>query len=359
MVNQMNDKTITETTDTPVLKTIKDFMTSLKVLMVLVFVAYLFSGITLVKPDEIAIILRMGKLVGNTPAEQIHNPGWMFALPKPFDRVEKIPKERDLEITINDLAPKNNIKKDESGNISTIDPTVEGYCISGDENIYQTSLNVKYKITDPIKYRFNYSIGPNQIIRDFIVSEFTIVSCGFTINGLLTQDKKELSNQVLKNVQKKLDAINSGLTITYLGISKIGPPPFLSFDFDDVQSANVDKYQYINKAKSRREVKTSEAEGEYQKKLNEAEAYEEKTIAEATANSKIFLEMLKVFEQNPHEVYLDLRNKTINKIVKDSGNLIVFPDVEGSSGNVTLLLGLNGSVVTKITTPDGYFEEDD
>ena len=351
MVKQMNDKKIAETTNNPVLKTIKEFMTLIKALMVLVFVAYLFSGITLVKPDEIAIILRMGKLVGNTPAEQIHNPGWMFAFPKPFDKVEKIPKERDLEVAINDLAPKPSKKDDESGNISSIDPTVEGYCISGDENIYQTSLNVKYKIADPIKYRFNYSISPNQIIKDFIVSEFTTVSCGFTINGLLTQDKEELSNQVLKNVQSKLDAIDSGLTITYLGISKIGPPPFLSFDFEDVQSANVDKYQYINKAKSRRGVKTSEAEGEYQKSLNEAEAYEEKTIAEATAKAGKFLEMLKAYESNPEEISLDMRNKTINKLVSDSGNLIVFPDVEGSKGNVTLLLGLNGSIVTKITTP--------
>ena len=359
MVKPMNNKRLEEPKNTPVLNTIKDFMTVIKILMVLVFVAYLFSGITLVKPDEIAIILRMGKLVGNTPAEQIHNPGWMFAFPKPFDKVEKIPRERDLEIVINELAPKKNIKKDDSGNISSIDPTVEGYCISGDENIYQTSLNVKYKITDPIKYRFNYSVSPNQIIKDFIVSEFTCVSCGFTINGLLTQDKEELSNQVLQNVQNKLNSIESGLTITYLGISQIGPPPFLSFDFDDVQSANVDKYQYINRAKSRQGVKTSEAEGEYQKKINDAEAYAEKTTAEATANAGKFLEMLKAYEHSPEEVSTDMKNKIIKKLIADSGNLIVFPNVEESKGNVTLMLGLNGSIVTKITTPDGYYEEDD
>ena len=33
---------------------------------------YVFSGITVVKPDEVAVILRWGRLVGATPALQEH-----------------------------------------------------------------------------------------------------------------------------------------------------------------------------------------------------------------------------------------------------------------------------------------------
>jgi len=35
------------------------------------------------------------------------------------------------------------------------------------------------------------------------------------------------------------------------------------------------------------------------------------------------------------------------------------PDTKGSQDSVTLLLGMNGSIITKITTPEGYYEEDD
>ena len=123
---------------TPLLKTINDFMKLVKGFMALVFIAYLFSGITLIQPDEVGVILRMGKLAGDTPLDQVHEPGWLFAFPKPFDSVIKIPVKRILEVPISELAARPDVPKDDSGNISTIDPTREGYCISADENIFQT-----------------------------------------------------------------------------------------------------------------------------------------------------------------------------------------------------------------------------
>lgn len=347
--------------NTPLLKTINDFMKLVKGFMILVFVAYLFSGITLIKPGEVGIILRMGKLVGDNPANQIHKPGWMFALPKPFDTVIKIPDMKILQVGIRELASSNR-PIDAKGNISSIDPTIEGYCISGDENIFQTSIFVKYQITDPIKLIFGYTIPlslADSIIHDLTVAEMTSVSCRFTIDGLLTKDKKELSQQVQQQVQEKLNELDSGLTIISLEISEMGPPPFLKDDFEDVQSAYVDQFQYINRANNDREIKLPEAQGAYEKSINDATAYKETTIAKANAEAGKFNQMLKAYEQNPVEVGHDLKSRTLKKLISDSGNIIVFPDTKGSKDSVTLLLGMNGSIVTKITTPEGYYEEDD
>lgn len=353
---------ISEKTTSPLLATINEFMALVKFLMFMVFIAYLFSGITEIKPDEIGIIMRMGKLVGNNPSEQIHKPGWIYALPKPFDTVIKIPDRKILQIKINELAANPRIKKDESGNISSIDPTQEGYCISGDENIYQTSITVKYQITDPIKLIFGYMYPltmADSLIHDLTVSEMTTVSCKFTIDGLLTKDKKELSKQVQDQVQAKLNKINSGLSIISLEISEMVPPPFLMYDFEDVQTAFVDQHQFINRANSRKEVKLEEAKSIYEQSVNDAMAYKETVTAEANANANRFTQMLNAYEQNPIEVGSEMKSNTIKSIISKSGNLIVFPDVKESQGNVTLLLGMNGSVITKITTPEGYYEEDD
>ena len=347
--------------NTPLLKTINDFMKLVKGFMILVFVAYLFSGITLIKPGEVGIILRMGKLVGDNPANQIHKPGWMFALPKPFDTVIKIPDMKILQVGIRELASSNR-PIDAKGNISSIDPTIEGYCISGDENIFQTSIFVKYQITDPIKLIFGYTIPlslADSIIHDLTVAEMTSVSCRFTIDGLLTKDKKELSQQVQQRVQEKLNELDSGLTIISLEISEMGPPPFLKDDFEDVQSAYVDQFQYINRANNDREIKLPEAQGAYEKSINDATAYKETILAKANAEAGQFNQMLKAYEQNPVEVGHDLKSRTLKKLISDSGNIIVFPDTKGSKDSVTLLLGMNGSIVTKITTPEGYYEEDD
>lgn len=361
MEQTMNDKNTGEKT-TPLLKTINDFMKLIKVFMVLVFIAYLFSGITLVEPGEIGIILRMGKLVGDNPADQIHKPGWLFALPKPFDNVLKIPDQRIQQVGIRELAPRPHSHEEAIGNISSIDPTREGYCISGDENIFQTSVFVKYQITDPIKLIFGY-MAPlsmaDSLIYDLTVAEMTSVSCRFTIDGLLTKDKKELSQQVQQQVQNKLNKLDSGLTIISLEISEMGPPPFLKDDFEDVQSAYVDQFQYINKANNDREIKLPEAQGAYEKKINDAIAYKETILAKANAESGKFSQLLKAYEENPAEVGHDLKSRTLKSLISNAGNIIVMPDTKESLNNVTLLLGLNGSIVTKITTPDGYYEEDD
>ena len=44
-------------------------------------VLYALSGITIVRSDEVAVILRWGSLVGETPALQEHGPGLLFAYP--------------------------------------------------------------------------------------------------------------------------------------------------------------------------------------------------------------------------------------------------------------------------------------
>src|ERR1700757_824592 len=68
-------------------------------------ILYAFSGITVVKSDEVAVILRWGRLVGDTPALQEHGPGLLFALPRPVDQVVRVPVKHVWEVRITTLAP--------------------------------------------------------------------------------------------------------------------------------------------------------------------------------------------------------------------------------------------------------------
>ena len=67
-------------------------------------VLYALSGITIVKPDEVAVILRWGRLVGDTPALQEHGPGLLFAFPRPVDRVVRVQVKHVWEVTVSTLA---------------------------------------------------------------------------------------------------------------------------------------------------------------------------------------------------------------------------------------------------------------
>ncbi|MBR2876067.1 MAG: hypothetical protein IKC01_02915, partial [Clostridia bacterium] len=49
------------------------------------------TGVYKVDSNEVAIVLRFGRLVGTTASEQIKNPGLHFAFPYIIDEVIKVP----------------------------------------------------------------------------------------------------------------------------------------------------------------------------------------------------------------------------------------------------------------------------
>ncbi len=61
---------------------------------------YVLSGITVVRSDEVAVILRWGRLVGDTPALQAHGPGLLFAFPRPVDQVMRVQVKHVWEVPV-------------------------------------------------------------------------------------------------------------------------------------------------------------------------------------------------------------------------------------------------------------------
>ena len=68
----------------------------------MLLVAYALSGTTQIAPGEVGVVRRFGKWVKVNGQVVVHRPGLLFALPQPFDRVDKIPvkQERIVEIRL-------------------------------------------------------------------------------------------------------------------------------------------------------------------------------------------------------------------------------------------------------------------
>ena len=112
------------------------------VLVVIVVICISFSGIRFVNPGEVAIVLRFGKIVGDTPEEQIHESGILFAFPYIIDEVITVPTGTVMERVIETHYTE--------GALTTINNN--GYVITGDNNIAFMKVSVKYTISDPIEY---------------------------------------------------------------------------------------------------------------------------------------------------------------------------------------------------------------
>ena len=106
---------------------------------------YALSGITIVKPDEVAVVLRWGKLVGASPALQQHGSGLLLALPRPIDQVVRVRTRRVEEQPVSTLAT---VSTDWT-NTATLDPVTDGYALTGDRNVVQVDMVARYRVREP------------------------------------------------------------------------------------------------------------------------------------------------------------------------------------------------------------------
>ena len=170
-------------------------------------VLYAVSGITVVKPDEVAVVLRWGRLVGDTPALQQHGPGLLFAFPRPVDRVVRVPVKHVWEIGVNTLAVvgRNNAEEDDVTSNVTLDPLTQGYALTGDQNIVRVAMAVRYRVRDPAEWAF-YGPPSEDILRVEVTAAMVRSLGEMGVDRVLADGRKSLIATATRRAQAGLDA---------------------------------------------------------------------------------------------------------------------------------------------------------
>ena len=160
------------------------------------------SGIRFIKSGESAIILRFGKIVGDTREEQIHEAGVLFAFPYIIDEVITIPTGSVHELTINTHYTE--------GEMTTYDRN--GYVITGDNNIAILSASVKYTITDPVAFALAVK-DPGYVINAAISNAMINVAANYAVDDILTTGATLAS--CAKSIQEGCQCKISIFTLAY------------------------------------------------------------------------------------------------------------------------------------------------
>src|SRR5882757_5181502 len=112
-----------------------------KVVMVLMVVAFFASGFFTVGPAEKAMILRFGKPVGEGSKALLAS-GLHWSLPYPIDEVVRIPITEQQNVSSNNgwylTTPEAELSGTEMPPGPSLNPAVDGYAITADRNIIHT-----------------------------------------------------------------------------------------------------------------------------------------------------------------------------------------------------------------------------
>lgn len=280
------------------------------------FVLFWCSGITTIGPGEVGLVLRCGRLTGTSPADQVRQPGLLLALPYPIDEVIRVPVKQEREIAISAMRSKN------ARGQGTLGQGLPGYALSGNQNIIEADLTLKYRIGDPVSFTFS-NRDPERIMRDTIISATSQVIAQWPVDDVLRLQREKdsgsekLANVVLVEAQSLCDQMKLGVELTALEFREIQPPADVANAFQAVQSERIAI-----------ETKKREAEGYAARVVPAAEAESNSLIQMATRASTdlrtraeeevaLFNRVYDEYVRNPGLVWNRLHMETIEGLMRD------------------------------------------
>jgi membrane protease subunit HflK len=293
-------------------------------------ILYAGSGITVVKPDEVAIILRWGRLVGQTPALQQHGPGLLFAFPRPVDQVVRVQVKHVWEVPVSTLAPSNDYSDEQERYGSTLNPLKEGYALTGDQNIVQANMVARYRVRDPAEWAF-YGPRVDDVLRVEVTSAMVRSLGEMGVDRVLSDGREKLIATVTRRVQDGLDASHSGLELSSLELIRLAPPQALAGDFDAVQSAFITAQTQQSDAHAFAESTIPAAQSEADTSVQTARGEADAALAVAKGDAEAFRALVVQYRANPGVVRERLYRDAVERAISAAGTVRWVPPPVGGS----------------------------
>ena len=288
------------------------------ILVILVIIAIACSGITVVESGNVAVILRFGELVGETPEEQIHEPGLLLAFPYIIDEVIMVPTGSVIEQSITTYYTPDGTDT-ENGS----------YVITGDQNVAIISASVKYTITDPVKYALNVADVP-AIVNACVSNAMLCEAAGSDVDLMLTSGKDAFARNSMTAAPKKLDAAGVGITLQTLELTTITMPTEVREVYNDVYSATGEAQTIQENANQYRERLIPQAHTTANGYVTAAKTEASAATAAATSALTEFWGILDEYKVNPEAVEIRLLTQKTAKILDKIGTVRLVQDGDSS-----------------------------
>ena len=297
-----------------------------KIIMVVLVIAFLGSGIFTVGPQQRAIILRLGKPVGEGE-NALLKPGFHWAFPNPIDEIVKIPftslQTADSSVGWY-LAPEERQQDAKGPVLDRFDPATVSYVLSADTNIIHVEAAVRYRITDPIQFYFGFT-NTAVFVTNALNNALLYAASQFPVDDILTKNRIGFREAVTARVRDLVEQEHLGITIETPLAVEVSPPLFLADRFNAVDAANVRRDNARAQAESYATNTLAKARGDAAIRIDEAESARSRMVSMVDAEAKRFTEVRAEYEHDP-EFYERLRQMTVlEQIYKNVQEKILQP----------------------------------
>jgi membrane protease subunit HflK len=166
-------------------------------------------------------------------------------------------------------------------------------------------------------------------LRDIACSKIIHCLSSLPVDEILTYGKKRIEDYLRPKLQKELDEVESGLSISFIELKEVSPPESVQKYFDDVINATIDKRKIVNNAQSYRNEKIPEAKAEAEKMLQEALGYKKEKVSRAKGEAKRFIACLGEYNNSKEVTRKRLYLEFIRSLYPYLKNIIIVDNKEG------------------------------
>lgn len=274
-------------------------------------VAYLATGLSFVQPDEQLVVRRFGAM---QPAPR--EPGARIGLPWGFDRTDRLKPREVKRVTIGPA---------EAADKAT--GARPAQFLTGDRNLVNVRATVQFTVNDPRRFLFQ-SAAVDRLVATSGEAAISETLAGEPVDRVLTLGKQELGVRLSERLQTLVDRYALGITIRSVDIGSIEPPAEVADAFDKVVSAQREREQLVNRARSFANKTLAEARGASQRIIDEGSADRDRSIRRAQGESARFESLLAEYRRSPaltaSRLYLEAMAETLpklrSKLIVDSGS---------------------------------------
>jgi membrane protease subunit HflK len=292
-----------------------------------VLLIFLFTTLYTVGPEEIGVVLRLGKYVRST------EPGLHVKLPFGFERVTKVPVQRQLKQEFGFRTVRAGVRSE----FTSKGATGESNMLTGDLNAAVVEWVVQYRIVDAYMYLFRVR-NVETTFRDMSEATMRRVVGDRTVNEVLTVGRQEVADQALQELQDLCDQYETGIKVEQVVLQDVNPPDPVKPSFNEVNEAQQEKERLINEAQSEYNKVIPRARGEAEQTIRQAEGYALDRLNRARGDSARFVAVYNQYRRAPEvtrkRIYLETMNEILPHVEQ---KIIVDDDLRG----ILPLLNLN------------------
>lgn len=314
---------------------LKSSFAIVKVIMIGLVLVFLFSGFFQVGPQEKAIVLRFGVPVGGGDGKLL-GPGPHWAFPPPIDEVIRIPVGQVLNLNSTVGWYATTAAMEAAGNEpppgESLRPAIDGYLLTGDENVVHLRATLRYRIAEPgLRYVLDFANASN-VVQNAFNNALLYAAARYNVDDVLTRDQAGFRDVARIRFLQLVAQHNLGITEIQIDNMQVIPPRQLKDAFARVTEAEVRRAKELNDARSYENQTISKARAEAESRKNLGEAERTRLVEFVAAEVERFTNNLPAWRANRDLFAQQRQSEALTIIYTNVQEKIVAPKRGGDSG---------------------------